>query len=806
MMIFKPKINVLSVAVAVALTGIIVGCNDSDDSSSTVKDNAYYKAQAESLIAKMSIAEQLNMLIGPGYDTSTWTINTAAVANLNGAVDGAAGYISGVLNTDEGVDVAAAVLADGPAGIRISPTRDDEAGTFYATGFPVGTLLASSWNLELAQEVGAAAGNEAKEYGVDFWLAPGMNIQRNPLNGRNFEYYSEDPLVAGAMAAAITEGSQSEGVATTIKHFVANNSETNRMNVDNIISPRALREIYLRGFQYAVENAQPWALMTSYNKVNGTYTSQRSDLVTSVLRDEWGYEGMVMSDWFAGDDPVAQLNAGNDLIQPGGVNFANGSDYTDYLTRVQSAYTNGEITDSVITTDATRILTQMLKTTTNQGVGGSNNPDLNAHAEISKQAAEEGMVLLKNSDSTLPIDTSKTIASFGVGQINTLKGGTGSGDVHSAYVTTIAEGLAKQFTLDSTLTSYYEAFYEANKVETTDSFGVSTVVTCDEADVSATDIATYAANDDIAVITLGRNSGEGTDRTNTAGDYQLTEVETNLISNVATAFHNEGKKVVVVLNIAGVIDTSWKDEVDGILLAYMPGQEAGDAIADLLSGAANPSGKLAQTFPESYDDVPSATTFTGEDTDSDGTVDTNYYNEDIYVGYRYYDSFNKAVSYPFGFGLSYTSFDYSGAAVASNTLDSDGAKGVVTLTATITNSGAVAGKEVAQVYINAPEVKLKKPTIELKAFGKTDELDPAASQTLTFSIPAAVLASFDADENEWIIEPGTYNAYISPSSDVSSVTAVTFSVADEIVVSTTTAGALALPDGVSAADFVTVSE
>ena len=269
----KVKVTTVATAVSLVLFGL-VGCNsDSDNNTSATKDNAYYKAKAQAIIAKMSADEKMNMLIGPGYDMSTFTINTAAVANLKTAVEGAAGYISGVLNSDEGVDVAAAVLADGPAGIRISSTRDDESGTFYATGFPVGTLLASTWNLDLAKKVGAAAGNEAKEYGVDFWLAPGMNIQRNPLNGRNFEYYSEDPLVAGAMAAAVTAGSQSEGVATTIKHFAANNSETNRMNVDNIISPRALREIYLRGFQYAVETAQPWALMTSYNKVNGAYTS-----------------------------------------------------------------------------------------------------------------------------------------------------------------------------------------------------------------------------------------------------------------------------------------------------------------------------------------------------------------------------------------------------------------------------------------------------------------------------------------------------------------------------------------------------
>jgi beta-glucosidase len=804
----KIKLSGVAVAVSVALAGIIAGCNnDSSSPSATVKDNAYYKSMAESLVAKMTTDEKLNMLAGPGYAVTdgVFAVNTSAVANLQNDVPGVAGYISGVLNTTTGLDIAASKLADGPAGIRITPTPEGQSGTFYATGFPTGTVLASTWNPDIVKEVGDAAGNEAKEYGIDFWLAPGMNIQRNPLNGRNFEYYSEDPLVAGEMAAAVVSGAQSEGIATTIKHFAANNSETNRMKVNNIISPRAMREIYLRGFQYAVKNAQPWALMTSYNKINDTYTSQRSDLITSILRDEWGYNGLVMSDWFAGDDPVAQVKAGNDLIQPGGVNFMTGG--ADTLTTLKAAYTNNTLSSNVITQSVTHILTQALKTPSNQHYSYSNNPDLNSHAKIAKAAAEEGMVLLKNNNSSLPIATSKTIASFGIAQINTLKGGTGSGDVHSAYIKTIIEGLSNQFTVNSDLKTYYSDYYAANKVDTTDSFGVSTVTTCSEPTLTSDQIATYASTNDVAIISIGRNAGEGTDRTNTQGDYLLTDTETNLINNVSTAFHAQDKKVVVVLNVAGVIDTTaWKDNVDGILLAYLPGQEAGDAIADLLSGVANPSGKLAQTFPASYADVPSATSFTGVDTNSDGTVDTNYYNDDIYVGYRYYNTFSKAVAYPFGFGLSYTTFGYTGSAISTNTLDAKGAKGSVSLTTTVTNTGSVAGKEVAQVYIAAPDGDLKKPTIELKAFAKTNKLDAGSTQTLTFTIPAELLASFDETNNQWIIEAGTYKAYISPSSDVSSTDPVTFTVGKKVVVSTTTSGALALPAGVTEASFVTITQ
>ena len=381
----KLKLSVVAVAVSIGLAGTLAGCNgDSNNSSTTTsveKDTAYYKAMAESLVAKMTTDEKLNMLVGPGMGNEN-------VTNLKSDTSGVAGYINGVLNTTTGLDIPASKLADGPAGIRISPTRDGDSGTYYATGFPVGTLLASTWNAELVKEVGAAAGNEAKEYGVDFWLAPGMNIQRNPLNGRNFEYYSEDPLVTGTIAAAVVSGAQSEGIATTIKHFAANNSETNRMQVNNIVSPRALREIYLRGFQYTVENAQPWALMTSYNKVNGTYTGQRTDLITNILRDEWGYQGLVMSDWFAGDDSVAMIKAGNDLVQPGATNFVTGEQSLDVL---KAAYANKQLSDDIINRDAVHILTQALKTPTNNNYTASNNPDLNAHAALAKAAAEEAL-------------------------------------------------------------------------------------------------------------------------------------------------------------------------------------------------------------------------------------------------------------------------------------------------------------------------------------------------------------------------------------------------------------------------------
>lgn len=800
---FKPQLKIITMAVAVAISGLMTGCNDNSSEHAVVKDDAYYKSLAEQMVAQMSISEKLDIVSGPGMDFTTFANNTPI--NLLSDASGVAGYINGVKN--DKLDIPAAKLADGPAGLRINGTRDGDSGTYYATAWPIGSLLASTWNTDLVQQVGKATGEEVKEYGVDLLLAPGMNIQRNPLNGRNFEYYSEDPLVTGKIGAAMVEGVESNGVGSTIKHFFGNNSETNRNYINDIGEPRTFREIYLRGFQIAVDEAQPWAVMTSYNKVNGTYVNQRKDAVTHILRDEWGFNGLVMSDWFAGNvmgdanSAAAQMNAGNDLIEPGG-----------QKTNLQASIDAGSLTEAQVTQNAVHILTQVQKSPSYNHYAFSNNPDLNAHAVLARQAATEGMVLLKN-NAALPIANGKTLATFGVNQVNTYKGGTGSGDVHAAYTVSIAKGLANRFTVNSDLQDYYTTYFATNKVEHAGSFGGASTYSCDEATVTnnsylSTLLTTAVQTNDTAVISIGRQAGEGADRTNAKGDYLLSDQEVDMITSVADAFHAQGKKVVVVLNVNGVIDTSaWADKADAILLAYMGGQDTGNEVADILSGDVNPSGKLAQTFPASYADVPSSSSraFPGVDTNSDGSPDDVYYNEGIYVGYRYYSTFDKTVSYPFGFGLSYTTFGYSDAAVTANTL-SKGAQGSVTLTATITNTGSVAGKEAAQVYVSAPEVKLKKPAIELKAFAKTSKLDAGATEKLTFNIPAKILASFDPSSNEWIVEPGTYKAYVSASSNVTDVTPVTFTVDKEIVVSHTTAGALALPEGVDAATVTTITK
>lgn len=788
------KIKTVSLAVSLALAGLLVGCNQ-NDSEPLVKDDAYYRGQAEALVAKLTLSEKLDLLSGPGYGSADGAIS------VKQDVAGVAGYINGVLRSADGIDIPALKLADGPAGLRISSERDGDSATYHATAWPIGSLLASSWDVNLVKSVGAAMGDEVRQYGIDILLAPGMNIQRNPLNGRNFEYYSEDPLLTGKIGAAMVNGVESNGVGTTIKHYFGNNSETSRNQINDIGEPRTFREIYLRGFQIAVDEAQPWAVMTSYNKVNGTYVNERKDAVTDLLRSEWKFDGLVMSDWFAGDvanNAYKQVLAGQDLIEPGNVKE-----------QLQQSIEQGYLDEAKVSEAAVHILTQMMKSPSYNLLAVSNSPDLAAHATLARQAGAESMVLLRNQAAALPITTNSKVASFGINQINTYKGGTGSGDVNAAGTTTIAQGLAARFPVNETLQAYYRDFYENNKVYHEGQFGAKGYYTCAEADVGtelASLITTAASEQDVAVISIGRQAGEGADRSSGKGDYLLGDDELALIDAVSSAFHAQSKKVVVVLNVNGVIDTAqWSSKVDAVLLAYMAGQETGHAVADVLSGTVNPSGKLAQSFPQSYASVPSASTFPGEDTDGDGALDDLYYNEGIYVGYRYYSTFDQAVSYPFGFGLSYTSFGYTSPAIASNTLAS-GAAGSLVLTATITNTGAVAGKEAAQVYVSAPEVKLKKPLIELKAFAKTGQLAPGASERLSFTIPASILASFDEASNQWIVEPGRYSAYISPSSDVSATTPVSFTVSKEIVVSSTTPGALALPSGMDAATVTTVTK
>lgn len=656
------------------------------------------------------------------------------------------------------------VLADGPAGLRINPTREGDTATYYCTHFPIGTLLASTWNQELVESVGKAIGNEVLEYGADVLLAPALNIHRNPLCGRNFEYYSEDPLVSGKIAAAYVRGVQSNGMGTSIKHFAVNNQETNRMSNDAQVSPRALREIYLKGFEIAVKEAEPWTVMSSYNYVNGTYTSESKDLQTTLLRDEWGFKGMVMTDWFGGSDVVAQMNAGNDMLQPGLQ-----KQYDSLIVAAKS----GVLDDAVLSRNVKRILEMIMKTPRFKGYKYSNKPDLKAHAAVTRQSATEGMVLLKNDNNALPLaSTVKNIALFGCTSYDFVAGGTGSGNVNRAYTVSLLEGLSNAgYTVDDNLKSVYEKYLVAEKERLAkEKKGLFMPdKRPDEMSLTPAMVNEQVGKSDMALITIGRTSGEFLDRN--VADFNLSQAETQMVQTVTRAFHAAGKKVIVVLNIGGVIETaSWKNLPDAILCAWQAGQEGGNSVADVLKGNASPSGKLTMTFPLSFADAASSKNFPvdmnasidlvnrGERKHDVKNVDYTNYEEDIYVGYRYFDSFGKNVSYPFGYGLSYTTFEYTNPAIMSE-------NGTYTVTVNVKNIGKCAGKEVVQLYVSAPNNKeMNKPVKELKAFAKTKELKPGESELVTMTVAAADLASFDIATSSWVVDAGKYEFLIGASS------------------------------------------
>ncbi len=556
------------------------------------------KDNIDQIVKAMTLEEKCHLVIGAGQMEVLDSTDQILMASSKRLVPGCAGTTYAVPR----LGIPSIVLADGPAGLRISPTREGDENTYYCTGFPVGTLLASTWDPHLVEQVGAAMGEEVLEYGVDVLLAPGANIHRNPLCGRNFEYYSEDPLLSGSMAAAMINGVQSNGVGTSLKHFALNNCEINRLACDSRVSVKALREIYLKNFEIALAQSEPWTIMTSYNYINGVYASESRDLIQNVLRGDWGYKGMVMTDWGGGQNPVAQMKAGNDMIQPG-----KGWQYTQIFNAVQ----NGELAESDLDACVTRILELIVKTPRFNGYEYSNEPDLETHAQIVREAAAEGFVLLKNDNGALPMADSSSVAMFGISSYKLVAGGTGSGDVNKAYVVNLDEGLADDgLVLDAATDAAYRAHAD-KEIARTDAInaGRKWYIPRERPQELPTaqslKLAQAAAKTaDQAVVTISRNSGEGTDR-HIHDDFLLTADETELIKNVTEAFHAQDKNVTVILNIAGVVETaSWKDQPDAILLVWQPGQEAGNSIADVLTGAVNPSGRLPMTFPETYADVP----------------------------------------------------------------------------------------------------------------------------------------------------------------------------------------------------------
>jgi len=717
------------------------------------------KASIDRIISAMTLQEKAQILVGGNREVSITNI----VGNTKSIVPGAGGTTVSIPR----LGIKATVMTDGPTGIRIDTVRPGTDRKYYATGFPISTLLASTWNTALVRKVGEAMGNEVKEYGCDVLLAPAMNIHRNPLNGRNFEYYSEDPLLSGKTAAAMVVGLQSNGIGATVKHFAANNQQTCRMFNDSRMSQRALREIYLKNFEIAIKEAKPWAVMSSYNRLNGEFTQYSFPLLMSLLRDEWGFKGIVMTDWTDPRITAKQIHAGNDLLMGG-----TQKQVDDIIAAVKS----GNLSMADVDRNVRHVLEYILKTHRFKGDSYTDNPDFKAHAIIARDAADEGIILLKNDSDALPMQKNiKTVAMFGIGSYYFYANGRGSADVSKAYTVDMKQGLSNAgFIIHPKLDLFYNKYLEGQNVQLDELnvpnwhnwfFGFKKAK---EPAIDSSYVQLRAKDSDIAIITIARDAGEDRDRRTIEGDWFLTETERQLIADVSRYFHALSKRVIVVLNTGGVIETaSWKNFPDAIVLAWQPGQEGGNCVADILTGKVNPSGKLPMTFSNRYEDLPSAGNFPSnyifswkdfQDTtlmDKKGLGITEY-KEDIFVGYRYFETNQKPVSFPFGYGLSYTTFEFGNARIKRS-------GNLCTVSVNVRNTGHVAGKEVVELYTTAPKSNLEKPMHELKAYAKTDILKPGESQTVTMTFNVADLASFDESIMSWVTDPGIYTISLGAS-------------------------------------------
>jgi beta-glucosidase len=713
------------------------------------------------VLSQMTLQEKIHLLKGAGMAS---TIGMTKPGGIPGAV--------GAIVPTPRLGIPTVHLSDGPAGLRIEPSRENDDKTYYCTAFPIATLLASSWNETLVYEVGNAMGREAKAYGIDVILGPAANIHRHPLCGRNFEYFSEDPLLSGFMGASIVNGIQSNGIGTSVKHFVANNQETNRVLNDVIISDRAMHEIYLKGFEHIVKRSQPWTIMSSYNKINGVYTSESEWLLTNILRNEWGFKGLVMTDWFGGKSPSSQISAGNDLLEPG---------TNRQWKALTKAVKNEELSMDAIDKAAKRILTLIFKTKKMQNYRFNNSPDLKKHAGITRNSATEGMILLKNENS-LPFTNEKNIALLGITSYEFIAGGTGSGDVNEAYTISLEEGfLNAGFKINKTAKKIVDLHRKVNADGFVKPQGLDAIFSPfspPEISYTTDQINDIVATSDVGVLTIGRNSGEGGDRIE-KDDFLLTKTEQEMILKFTDAFHKKNKKIIVVLNIGGVIETaSWKYLPDAILLAWQGGQEGGNSVVDILSGKINPSGKLPMTFPKSLSDHASHSNFPKNPKmiTIEGLVknlifppneapeklkvkdeDYTFYDEGIFVGYRHFDSKNLSVSFPFGFGLSYTDFEYGPmkAKIENDTIN---------ISLNIKNIGEVSGKEVVQFYTEKINSTIERPLQELKAFAKTKLIKSGEDTRISVKIAIKELSYWDEKINNWSIENGSYTINAGASS------------------------------------------
>lgn len=608
-------------------------------------------------------------------------------------------------------------ITDGPHGLRKAQNTEsmDVEENVPATCFPPAAGMACSWNPELVERVGEAMGEECIQEQVAVILGPGVNIKRNPLGGRCFEYWSEDPYLAGHTAVGIVKGVQSKGVGTSLKHFAANNQETDRLRISATISPRAMREIYLPAFEYIVKTAQPWTVMCSYNKINGVFSSQNRWLLTDVLRGEWGFKGIVMSDWGAVSDRVAALNAGLNLEMP--------PSNTD--SQIVAAGKDGRIPAAQLDEMAQGMIDLVTKARPAMSRDGYRY-DVDAHNEIARQAAVESMVLLKNEDATLPVAKGAKIAVIGEFARTPRYQGAGSSLINPTKLTSFLDAIEER----GVAADFVPGF------------------TLDDAaqDPALTEQAVTAAQQaDVVLLFLGLPAAyesEGFDRTTL--DIPAKQVE--VLDAVAAANPN----VAVVLSNGSVVSLPWQGRAKAILETWLLGQAGGAALADVIFGDETPSGKLAQTIIDDVNDDPSAMNWPGEE----GHVD---YGEGVFVGYRYYDTFRKQVTYPFGYGLSYATFDVHDATVAKTGPRS------AEVTVTVTNTSDVAGAETVQVYVAPPKAKVARPVHELKGFAKVS-LAPGESKSVTIALDDRAFAYWSERFNDWHVEGGTYAVEVGVSS------------------------------------------
>jgi beta-glucosidase len=654
---------------------------------------AAFMKNIQSIIEGMTLEEKAALCIG----ATAWT--TTAVPRLG---------------------VPELVVSDGPHGVRRVPDNNSmTAESLPATCFPTASSLASTWNVDLLADVGRAIAEECIALKVDVILGPSNNMKRSPLCGRNFEYYSEDPYLSGQLTTSFINGVQSKGVGTSLKHFAANNQEFQRFSMNTIVDERTLREIYLPAFETAVKAAQPWTVMCAYNKLNDTYCSEHYELLTNILKQEWGFEGLIVSDWGAVHDRAAALHGGLDLEMPG--------PRARQVTAVIEAVRSGQLEEAVLNESVRRILRIVFKAAeTSKG-----QPFDNAgHHALARRVAAEGMVLLKN-NGLLPLQNPSHIAVIGRSAEFPHYQGGGSSHINATHVDIPFVELQKH--AEQSELTYCDG-YPAD-----DTFQQTLI---DQA-------VAEAQSADVALLYIALPSfkeSEGYDRT----DLDLTKQQVALIKAVCSV---QPKTVVILNNGSAIAMDEWIDDPAAVLEAWMMGQAGGGAIADVLFGLVNPSGKLAETFPRKLSDTPAYTNFPG----GNGEV---RYGEGIFIGYRYYDAKEMPVLFPFGYGGSYTTFEYGELKLsASSIADVDG----LTVSVDVTNTGKMAGKETVQIYVHDRQSKLIRPPKELKGFVKLD-LQPGETKKAEVHLDWRAFAYYHPGYHQWITEDGEFDILIGSSS------------------------------------------